>query len=112
MSQRLALVVSSFVVMLAGCTTPQPPKYTRETVLTYAELLAFYEREKMLSFEQDSTYRRKLKNFFAERSIDEGEFKNRIGALSRDYGTWKVFLVEATAAEDSIRVVTSSQNRR
>jgi len=110
--RRFLFVLICLIPMFAGCNAPHPPHYTHATVITYAELLSFYEREKMIGSEQDSTYRRKLKEFFAERKIDEGEFKDRIAALSRDYGTWKVFLVEATTAEDSIRVVTSSQVRR
>jgi hypothetical protein len=98
-----------FVVMLIaaaldqGCGTQTPIKYSHALVRTYAELLVFHEKEKMIGTMSDSLYRRRLKDFFAERKIDEGEFRNQITRISRDDVAWRLFLNEATAAVDSIK---------
>ncbi len=91
-----------------GCTAETPPQYSHVVVRTYAELLVFHEKEKMLGMIPDSLYQKRLKDFFAERRIDEGEFKNQITQISRDGAAWRAFLNEATAAVDSIKSVKPS----
>lgn len=68
----------------------------------------FHEKEKMIGMLPDSLYERKVKEFFAERKIDQKEFRNQISQISRDDAAWRAFLGEATAAVDSIKAAKPS----
>ena len=89
--------------LFPGCAPDPPPKYSHEIVRTYAELIVFHEKQKLVWMIPDTLYRERLKDFFAERKTDEGKFKDQITQISRDGTTWRVFLNEVTAAVDSIK---------
>ena len=103
------LALLAFAAMLSsGCTGETAPKYTHATVRTYAELLLFHEKQKMIGMIPDSTYQNRLRIFFAERKIDERDFENQITQISRDGTAWRSFLAEATVVVDSIRTTKPS----
>ncbi|GEM_PF-2734383 len=96
--------------ILGGCSTPAPKKFSNELVHVYAELLALNEKEKISGSVPDSAYRREVREFFAARKIDEGDFQRQVGEISRDDVTWRDFLTKTIAALDSIKAARNAQH--
>ena len=108
MHNRIPYFISILIITVPfflGCSTSPAKKYSADLVRTYAELLVFHEKEKMVGTTSDSLYQNKLKEFFAKRKMDKEEFEKQIVELSRNDEPWRSFLMEATVALDSIKSV-------
>jgi hypothetical protein len=64
-----------------------------------------YEKEKMANKQTDSTYKIKIKDFFANKGLQQDEFKKKIEIISRDDEEWKIFIQDVSTAMDSLRNV-------
>ena len=92
-------------ISVPACKAPPPPTFPHELARVYGELLALHEKEKITGTTSDSSYQIKVKEFFAEKKIDEREFRNHVEEISHDDNAWRKFLTEATTTLDSIKAV-------
>ena len=92
-------------VCCQACSSSSSKKYSHDLVRTYAEVLVFHEKYKMVRMLPDSLYRDSLNAFLAGRKTTREEFEMKIRDLSRDDEAWRSFLGETAAAVDSIKSV-------
>ena len=94
-----------FGISLAGCNSKGSKSYDKSTLITYAELILLYEKEKMVNKQTDSSYVIKVNEFFASKGLRQDEFKKRIEAISQNDEEWKIFIQDVSTAMDSLKRV-------
>lgn len=100
----LFLTVLCAAFILTGCVSEPKRSYSKEFLTTYVELTMLYERMKMEQKVPDSTYQVTVKEFFAARGLDQGEYKKQVEVLSNDAQVWKLFIHDVTKAIDSLKL--------
>jgi hypothetical protein len=101
----LEIWILLFGICITGCSPQHPKSYSESTLITYAELTLLYEKEKMVNKQTDSTYKVKVKDFFASKSLQQDEFKKQIETISQDDEEWKIFIQDVSTAMDSLKNV-------
>lgn len=94
-----------FGICLTGCVSQPSRTYGKLTVTTYAELTLLYEKKKMVSKQNDSSYQITLKDFFAQKGLQEEEFKKKIADLSHNSEVWKLFIQDVSTTMDSLKAI-------